>query len=169
MSIPFTYVYLLYDPLTQLYKIGKADEPEKRHKQLCSPSSYGTIPAAPTNYELLEAWLCPEPTEKELHDDYAEVRVRGEWFDLDRYYGIVEKYEYHQYEVSAELDDVMSKWVKHSTDTTNAQDEIDYLKADVERLKGYNTQLEAALIASRLCGGEMPKALLPAPQSEYQY
>lgn len=82
MSIPFTYVYLIHDPFTNLYKIGKADNPEARLKTLCSPSSYGTIPAAPTDYVLIDAWLCPESTERRLHELFSEMRVRGEWFQL---------------------------------------------------------------------------------------
>ena len=79
MSIPFTYVYLIYDPHTGLYKIGQSDDPEKRLKQLCNP---GTVMAAPSEYELKQAWLCPPSIEKEFHQEFAEYRVRGEWFDL---------------------------------------------------------------------------------------
>jgi hypothetical protein len=82
MSIPFTWVYLIYDPFTELYKIGKSDNPEARRKQLCCPGTNGTIAAAPTDYELHEAWLAPELTEAQLHEVYADCRVRGEWFHL---------------------------------------------------------------------------------------
>lgn len=85
MSIPFSWIYLIYDPYTKLYKIGKSDNPDARLKQLSSPSNYGTIPACPTQYHLLEAWLCPEETERGLHQVFADVRVRGEWFDLDKW------------------------------------------------------------------------------------
>lgn len=94
MSIPFTWVYLIYDPFTDYYKIGKSDAPETRLKQLCNPSSYGTIPAAPTNYQLLEAWLCPEQTEAELHEYFASVRERGEWFELSRFFDIPARESY---------------------------------------------------------------------------
>lgn len=86
MSIPFTWVYLIHDPFTDLYKIGKSDNPQARLKQLCNPTGYGTIPAAPTDYHLMEAWLCPEETEGRLHQTFAEVCVRGEWFDLVKYF-----------------------------------------------------------------------------------
>ena len=82
MSIPFTWIYLIHDPHTRLYKIGKSDNPDQRIKQLCNPSSYGTIPAAPTEYELIEAWLAPEQAEREIHAAFADARVRGEWFDF---------------------------------------------------------------------------------------
>lgn len=82
MSIPFTWVYLIYDPFTRLFKIGRSDNPEARYKQLVNPSNYGTIPAAPCEYELLEAWLCVDNIEQKLHCEFAEWRVRGEWFDL---------------------------------------------------------------------------------------
>lgn len=85
MSIPFSWIYLIYDPYTKLYKIGKSDNPDARLKQLSSPSNYGTIPACPTQYHLLEAWLCPEETERELHQAFNAVRIRGEWFDLDKW------------------------------------------------------------------------------------
>lgn len=86
MSIPFTWIYLIHDPHTQLYKIGKSDNPDMRIKQLCSPSSYGTIPAAPTEYQLIEAWLAPEAMERELHEAFSDIRVRGEWFDFRAYF-----------------------------------------------------------------------------------
>lgn len=83
MSIPFTWVYLIYDPYTRLFKIGRSDNPAARLKQLQNQSSYGTVAAAPcADYQLLEAWLCAEVVEKMLHDELAGVRVRGEWFDI---------------------------------------------------------------------------------------
>lgn len=90
MSIPFTWIYLIHDPHTQLYKIGKSDNPAMRIKQLCSPSSYGTIPAAPTEYQLIEAWLAPEAMERELHEAFSDIRVRGEWFDFRAYFTTVD-------------------------------------------------------------------------------
>jgi hypothetical protein len=81
MSIPFTWIYLIHDPFTGLYKIGKSDNPEVRLKQLCSPSG-GTIAAAPSDYQLVDAWLAPEETEDYLHEMFADARVRGEWFTL---------------------------------------------------------------------------------------
>lgn len=83
MSISFTWVYLMKDPFTRLHKIGKSDKPDERLKQLCSPSAYGTIPAAPTDYEIVEAWLCPETIERSMHEHYEARRVRGEWFSLN--------------------------------------------------------------------------------------
>lgn len=88
MSIPFTWVYLIFDPHTKLFKVGKSDNPSQRLKQLSNGSNYGTIPAAPMDYRLLEAWLCPEATEPALHQFLANVRVRGEWFDLAKHFGI---------------------------------------------------------------------------------
>jgi hypothetical protein len=82
MSIPFTWIYLIYDPHTKLFKVGKSDDPRMRLKQLCKPSTYGTVPAAPTEYTLIEAWFAPENAEKVVHEDYKKFRVRGEWFDF---------------------------------------------------------------------------------------
>ena len=87
MSIPFTWVYLIHDPFTGLYKIGKSDTPDDRCRQLSNPKAFGTIPAAPTEYRLLEAWLCPEAQESELHKEFDQYRVRGEWFDLAEAFG----------------------------------------------------------------------------------
>jgi hypothetical protein len=171
MSIPFTYLYLIYDPFTQFYKIGKSDKPGERHKQLCSPSSYGTIPAAPTDYQLLAAWLCPESAEKEFHTQFESVRVRGEWFDLAAYYSITEPR--HEYDIEAKFDEMLSRWARWNSEggfgDPPVSDNLEWEQYENKRLKGYVSQLEAALFASRLCGGEMPKALLPAPQSEYQF
>lgn len=82
MSIPFTWVYLIFDPFTGLHKIGKSDNPTVRLKQLCCPSG-GTIAAAPSDYELVDAWLAPEETEVAMHNLFADHRVRGEWFNLE--------------------------------------------------------------------------------------
>lgn len=82
MSIPFTWLYVINDSFTGLYKIGKSDHPKVRLKQLKNTAS--TLPAAPTaGYEIVEAWLCPESIERTLHKRYADKRVRGEWFMLD--------------------------------------------------------------------------------------
>jgi len=87
MSIPFTWIYIIYDAFTDLYKIGKSDAPLGRLKQLRSEP---TIGAAPKEYTLIEAWLAPESNEKKLHDYFKPYRIRGEWFDLPRYFA--EKY-----------------------------------------------------------------------------
>jgi hypothetical protein len=79
MSIPHTWIYLIFDPYTELTKIGKSDNPQKRLKELRSTP---TILAAPTNYSLIEAWMGPESIERDLHEEYADDRMRGEWFDL---------------------------------------------------------------------------------------
>lgn len=81
MSIPYTWIYLIHDPYTDLYKIGKSDTPEKRLDDL---KRNGTILAAPTDgYCLIEAWLCPTDLEKHFHKEFEDRRVRGEWFVLD--------------------------------------------------------------------------------------
>lgn len=85
MSIPFTWIYLVCDPYTGLFKIGKSDDPHARLKQLCSISNGATIPAAPQEYVLVEAWLCRPEEESNLHRRYAAQRVRGEWFNFDEH------------------------------------------------------------------------------------
>ncbi len=84
MSIPYTWLYLIHDPYTDYYKIGKSDNPEIRLQQLCANGA--TIQAAPLDYELLDAWGCPDAVEAMMHEHYAEVRIRGEWFDLASYF-----------------------------------------------------------------------------------
>lgn len=80
MSMQYTYVYLIRDNDTGLHKIGKSDNPEQRLKQLtCQP----TILASDLDYKLVDAWLCLPSMEATLHDEFAESRIRGEWFDLD--------------------------------------------------------------------------------------
>jgi len=79
MPIPYTWVYLIHDEFTNLYKIGKSDAPEDRLKTLLKAD---TIRAAPPLYTLVEAWLCPEHTERNLHIRFSELRERGEWFRL---------------------------------------------------------------------------------------
>jgi hypothetical protein len=80
MSIPFTWLYLIYDPFTDLWKIGRSDDPQKRLEDLKRVS---TILAAPTEgYRLVEAWLCPQELESHFHNVFADQRVRGEWFEF---------------------------------------------------------------------------------------
>lgn len=85
MGTNYTWVYLMYDPFTNLYKIGRSDDPEQRLNQLRNPANFGTIPAAPTEYVLIEAWLVPDTMEALFHRRFADYRVRGEWFDMSSF------------------------------------------------------------------------------------
>jgi hypothetical protein len=157
MSIPFTWVYLIYDPFTGLYKIGKADNPEARLKQLCG--SQGTIAAAPTEYELIEAWLCPTEMESEMHTLYSEVRERGEWFDLSDFYRVPNgETDEISYRVSSVLSFYQRFYAKQSFESETNEITIAQLEYKVDELNACKRQLDQA----RLMGYE-PKLLYPAP------
>ena len=79
MSIPFTWIYLIHDPFTGLYKIGRSDNPDRRMADLKEEATLGP---APKNYQLINAWLCEERMEYQLHKEFADRRRRGEWFEL---------------------------------------------------------------------------------------
>jgi len=54
------------------YKIGKSFYPNKREKTLQSESP---------NIKLIG--VCDSDIEQELHDEFNQFRIRGEWFDLN--------------------------------------------------------------------------------------
>lgn len=68
-----TYVYILYAPEVNHYKIGQSDDPKLRAKNLEI--------ASPVVLELLWWGLCPGGTEKQMHVHFAVKQVRGEWFE----------------------------------------------------------------------------------------
>lgn len=68
-----TYVYLMKDLRNSFHKIGYSNNPTYREKTLQSEQPL---------IELVEAWEADKSDEKELHNQYKEVRVRGEWFNL---------------------------------------------------------------------------------------
>ena len=63
--------YLMYDDITQKFKIGKSYDPYKREKTLCSDRCSIYLVA-----------YCDYDIESVLHSMYSEYRVRGEWFNL---------------------------------------------------------------------------------------
>ena len=63
--------YLMYDDITQKFKIGKSYDPYKREKTLCSDRCSIYLVA-----------YCDYDIESVLHSMYSEYRVRGEWFSL---------------------------------------------------------------------------------------
>lgn len=68
------YVYLMLNALTSLIKIGFSKDPSFREKTLHSeePSIF-----------LIAFWETNKIKEKELHQKYKHIRVRGEWFRLN--------------------------------------------------------------------------------------
>jgi hypothetical protein len=75
----FTSIYLIEDQDTGLIKIGRSDNPEQRLRALVKQA---TLTPRPNNFHILFTWLSWPAREKELHADYADKRVRGEWFSL---------------------------------------------------------------------------------------
>lgn len=63
--------YLMYDDITQKFKIGKSYDPYKREKTLCSDRCSIYLVA-----------YCDYDIESVLHSMYSEYRARGEWFNL---------------------------------------------------------------------------------------
>jgi len=69
-----TYVYVMIDKNTGLYKIGRSVNPNKRERTLQSEK--------PT-IEMLFCYHAITNDEKVLHDMFNDKRYRGEWFSLD--------------------------------------------------------------------------------------
>ena len=65
--------YLMYDDITQKFKIGKSYDPYKREKTLCSDRCSIYLVA-----------YCDYDIESVLHSMYSEYRGRGEWFNLSK-------------------------------------------------------------------------------------
>lgn len=160
MSIPFTWIYLIYDPYTRLFKIGKSDNPNERVKQLSNPKAYGTIPAAPTDYWLVEAWLCPESREAELHEDYRDYRIRGEWFDLYAAADIDRDGEIRLFLLKDHFESRgMENYVRWCNRDTRTSDDLEYYKVRVVKLQvALNKANQRAALL-----GYAPLQLNPAP------
>jgi hypothetical protein len=76
------YVYLMYCPMTTLFKIGISSNPERRLRQIENASG---LPV-----QLMAVWTVYDAstTEKVLHKYFTDRRHEGEWFNLseeDRY------------------------------------------------------------------------------------
>lgn len=74
-----TWIYLIRDHDSGLVKIGRADDPTRRINQLRAES---TLLPKPHSFEFLFYLLARPQVERELHREYADKRVRGEWFEL---------------------------------------------------------------------------------------
>lgn len=68
-----TYIYLMIDNSNGYYKIGRSIKPKKRERTLQSEK--------PT-IDLLFYWSSYLIVETELHEYFADKRIRGEWFNL---------------------------------------------------------------------------------------
>lgn len=79
------YVYFMRSELTGLIKIGYSVNPDKRHKSI-QTSNGGDV-------TLLTAFKGTMADEQKLHEQFAESRVRGEWFTpTDELMKVVESY-----------------------------------------------------------------------------
>ena len=67
-----SYVYFIQDKMSNMIKIGKANDVEKRLKQLQT--------SCPYELELLSYIPGDESLEKDIHKKFSEYRHRGEWF-----------------------------------------------------------------------------------------
>lgn len=74
------YNYLMYDPFSNLYKIGRSINPTDR-----VASINRAIPPGRTEVELVYFFWTDKSVESEqtLHDQYEDVRADGEWFKLE--------------------------------------------------------------------------------------
>lgn len=71
-----TNIYIMIDHNTGYYKIGRSKNPTKRESTLQSEK--------PT-IELLCSYPATNKQELEIHNNYKDFRVRGEWFNLERW------------------------------------------------------------------------------------
>jgi hypothetical protein len=70
------FVYIIQAIGTARVKLGYSIEPEKRLRELQTGSPY--------ELALLSKWRARPATERRLHREFAEYRVKGEWFELPR-------------------------------------------------------------------------------------
>jgi len=80
--------YLMKDESTGLIKIGRSVSPSIRER---------TLQAEKPTISLLK--VCDSLVERELHEQYENNRVRGEWFNLsdEEIAKIVEEYKFYDY------------------------------------------------------------------------
>lgn len=67
------FTYIIYSKATNLVKIGKSINPEKRKMSLQTASG-----------QELEILLITKISENELHERFYKLRMKGEWFKYDK-------------------------------------------------------------------------------------
>lgn len=70
----FSYVYLMINTDTSLFKIGFSTNPKYRERTLHSQEP---------SIHLIACWESDKKTEKKLHEKFKQKRIRGEWFRLN--------------------------------------------------------------------------------------
>ncbi len=74
LSPPNQFVYLMKNNRSGFYKIGRSVNPKFRER---------TLQAQEPQIELLDTCIAPKELEKELHQQFSNKRIRGEWFELN--------------------------------------------------------------------------------------
>jgi hypothetical protein len=73
-STEMGYVYILYNPESELVKIGKTKSPQKRFSALSHQSG------SKLKYYITEPMYIETLIERIMHNKYNKYRVKGEWF-----------------------------------------------------------------------------------------
>lgn len=73
-AIRLTHIYLMFDPSSGLYKIGRSSNPITRLKGVQKERSLTQL--------IYTSPKCAVRTETTLHKIFAHKRIIGEWFDL---------------------------------------------------------------------------------------
>lgn len=68
------YVYVLYNPESELVKIGKTKNPHQRFNTLSNQNG------SKFRYYITEAIYIEGTVEKVMHNKFATRRMKGEWF-----------------------------------------------------------------------------------------
>ncbi|MFD2725029.1 GIY-YIG nuclease family protein [Hyunsoonleella rubra] len=66
-------IYLMFNPRNGYTKIGRSINPKTREK---------TLQGEDPETEIIALWNSPKSIERELHADFSDKRIRGEWFKL---------------------------------------------------------------------------------------
>ncbi|HEX3102408.1 MAG TPA: GIY-YIG nuclease family protein, partial [Pyrinomonadaceae bacterium] len=74
-----TKIYLIRDNATELVKIGQSHDPVRRLKTLVDQA---TLMPTANEFVLIHNWEATGIVERQLHERYADKRIRGEWFLL---------------------------------------------------------------------------------------
>lgn len=138
MAAAKTFVYLMKDLRSGFIKIGYSNNPVYRERTLQSEQPL---------IELIEAWAGEKSDEKELHDRYQNVRVRGEWFRLtDEDMCEIKSYFYNHIKFS----------IGKSDDTLYLESHIEYLSKRIVLLEKHNECLRKRV--DRLTPGNLSSA-----------
>lgn len=77
------FVYLFFNPITKLYKIGISDDPVRRASDIGRSCGCDILIMLATQ-PCADIEPCPRLIEISLHRFFINKRVKGEWFLLDK-------------------------------------------------------------------------------------